>query len=122
MARSQFILEHMHEATLVAHGEQIQVAAKVGPVIKRLYHGDCASGRFELGANPLEARERIGNAVLLAVKQFLRESGKFSIANNSRLLLQRLQGPDYYMMRVSEPKEFVTLCLIEASNVMNRLG
>ncbi len=54
MARPQFVLEHMHEAALIAIGEQIEVAAKVRPMIQRLYYGDFASCGFDPGANSLE--------------------------------------------------------------------
>jgi hypothetical protein len=91
-------------------------------VIQRLYYRDRASGRVELGANSLQAREGMRNTVVLAVEHGLREAGEIRAANRSRLLLQWLQGADDHVMVVRESKEIRSFRRAHAGNMMNRLG
>jgi hypothetical protein len=56
-------------------------------MIQRLHHRDRATGRVELCANPLEARECVSDTLLLAVEHRLNEIGKLYIATRLRLPL-----------------------------------
>ena len=106
----------------VAHDEQIEIAAEVGPVIQRFYHRDRASGRVELGANSLQARECMSNAVVLAVERGLREGGKFCVTIRSRVPLQWLQRSDDYVMVIRQAKKFRSPCRILAGNMLDHFG